>query len=115
MMDGGVVLCDVVCKVGSSSAPVSAKLLLVGPTAQPVKIHVRGFGSFGLDGDGDNAKGGGVVGLYGHGWLGMAHVYEEVALRNGFMCIYVECALAAEDITALMICEMVRTAPLLVG
>ena len=57
----------------------------------PVEMHVDSLGLFGLDGVGDNAKGGGVVGLYGRGWLGMAHVYEEVALRNGFMCIYVEC------------------------
>jgi hypothetical protein len=64
-------------------------MLLVGSTAKPVETHVHSFDSFGLDGVGDNAKGCGVVGLYGSGWLGMAHFYEEVSLGNGFSCIYV--------------------------
>ena len=78
-----------VCSVGSSSAPVSAKVLLVGSTAKPVEMHVHSFGSFRLDDVGDNAKGCGVVGLYESGWLGMAHFYEEVSLENGFSYVYV--------------------------
>ena len=69
-------------------------------------------------GVGDNAKGCGDIGLYGSGWLRMAHFYEEVSLGNGsrvFMSSAPSSAFDAEDIIALMIWTMVRTAPIVAG
>ena len=49
MVFGGVVLVPVVSIVGLARLPVDAKLLLAFWIAEPMKLHVHGLSSFGLD------------------------------------------------------------------
>ena len=92
VMNGGVVFCDVIAKVGVSGWPVGAKLLLIVAASEPMKSHIHGLGAFGLDGIGHNTKGRGVVDLNGGWGLGMAHGFEELSLRDGLTRVDEECA-----------------------
>ena len=80
-----VVLGPVVTFVGGSRAPVNAKLILSFAIPQPMEFHVHGFRGFWLDLVVDDAMWCGVVGLDWGGWLGMAHFFQEVALRD---CVF---------------------------
>ena len=86
MMDGRVVLDDIVSQVGSSSLPVSVDSVFIDFAANPKELHVHGFGLFWLHGVRDNAKGC-VVNLDWSGWLGMTHFFKKVLMENGFMGI----------------------------
>ncbi|EJK50728.1 hypothetical protein THAOC_30183 [Thalassiosira oceanica] len=63
MMRGSVVLGHVVGKVECAGSPIEAELVAEVAVAEPVKVHVHGFGLLGLDGVVDDAGGGGVIGL----------------------------------------------------
>jgi hypothetical protein len=69
MVFGGVVLGPVVSVVRLARPPVDAKLLLAFAIVEPMKPHVHGFSSFGLDFAFDDSVSHGVVGLEGSGGL----------------------------------------------
>jgi hypothetical protein len=76
VMSGRVMFSEVVSQIVSAAAPVDKELALGDAVSDPVEAHVDGFGAALFDGVVGNARGTGVVGLDGSGWLGMSHLGE---------------------------------------
>ncbi len=76
VMSGRVMFSEVVSQIVSAAAPVDKELALGDAVSDPVEAHVDGFGAALFDGVVGNARGTGVVGLDGSGWLWMSHPGE---------------------------------------
>ena len=118
VMNWRVMFCHVICIVAWARAPEVAELLLGGAALQPVKFHVHRFEAFTGNVVYYDAKGLGVVGLHRHWGLLMSHFFERVVRWDCFPTVDKSApssTSAADDMTFLMICAMVRTARLLGG
>ncbi len=83
-----------------------------------MELHVHCFGAAWLDVVGDDAVGCVVISLDERGRLCVSHLFKEVSqgiASWAFMYSAPSLALAALDMTALSILEMLSTAPLLGG
>ena len=119
VVDRRVVLRYIVALVISARHPIMPKLELRDTIAKPMETHVHGIRSLGGDCVVDHAEGRGVVRLHWGGGLGMAH-FGECVCRAGIAARHLMyrapiLASAADDMTALMICETARTPPLFGG
>ncbi len=112
-----MMFCHVVAVVLFAWGPVVLKLSSTFSVAEPMVFHVHYF-QFLDNIVVDNAECSGVARLHWGRRLGMAHEFEDMAGGNGFSAADVESphlSLAAEDMTVLIICAIVRMAPLFGG
>ena len=85
MVQGGMMLCTVVCKVLVSWCPVVAKVVLGVAAAEPPEAYVHGFEHHVHHGFVGDANGGGVVTLNGRGGVSPAHFHESISMGyHGF-------------------------------
>ena len=63
MMGGRMVFGEVIGMIGAAGTPKNVELALADPVADPIKMHVDGFGPLLFHGVIGNAAGGAVVGL----------------------------------------------------
>ena len=87
MVGPRVVFGPVVGQIVVARPPVVAELSLAVPAAEPVEIHIDGFGGLGDDFVVDESVGRGVVSLDGCSWLWMAELFEGFAYGDGHLCI----------------------------
>jgi hypothetical protein len=108
----------VVGSVLGSWVPVVSKFALRLTAAKPMESHVNCLSAAWLDVVGDDTMSCAIVCLDGCGRLLVGHLFEGVSHWDCFTGIDVEApsaALAALDMTALRILDMLRMAPLLAG
>jgi hypothetical protein len=92
MMFWGVVLCEVIGKVGFAGLPMDAEVALADTVAYPIETHVDCFRAALFDGIIDNAMGTGVIGLDGCWQLRPIHFFEGDAKRAGVLGVVEACA-----------------------
>jgi hypothetical protein len=85
MMDGGMMLGEVVSKVFASGFPEDVELALEDAVADPVVSHVHVAGFVLLDGIVGETGCGGVIGLNRCSWLRIPHVLEGLAQDQSFL------------------------------
>jgi hypothetical protein len=76
VMSGRVMFSEAVSQIVSAAAPVDKELALGDAVSDPVEAHVGGFGAALFYSVVGNARGTGVAGLDGSGWLWMSHLGE---------------------------------------
>ena len=86
-MGGGVMLGEVVTKIGATRAPVNEELATIGAILNPIKAHVNGFGYFLFDGVIGKTCGSGVVYTYQGIQLSMSELDEGGANGNGLLAV----------------------------
>ena len=74
VVDGSVVLGDVVGVIVGSRAPEVAELLLCGAAAQPVEFHIHRLEPLAGDIVGHDSKHSGVIRLHRCRWLSVVHL-----------------------------------------
>ena len=77
MMLRRVVLGEVVGVVGSAGVPEEVEVALVDAVPHPIIPHVDGAGAALTSGSSEDTGGGGIIGDYWGGGLGMLHLGEE--------------------------------------
>jgi hypothetical protein len=75
---------EVVSKITTSRGPIDIELSLLNSVPYPVKTNVHDFGVLLFYSVVDNAKGSGVVCLYGGGGLRMIHFFKYSEEWNRF-------------------------------
>ena len=108
-------ICSVISQVLGARGPVESELDLGHAAAKPMEFHVHGFVALGKNGVVDDSHCSGIVGLGGRLSLGSFHFYE--SWRRGTISLAVmnrvaSSASTSEDMTDLIISEMVRMVPL---
>ena len=101
-MSRGVMLGEVVTKIGASRAPVNKEMATMGAILNPIKVHVNGFGSFLFDGVICKTCGSGDVYTERGMRLGMYELGKGYANGNGLLAVEKVApisALAAEAMT----------------
>jgi hypothetical protein len=92
MMFWGVVLREVIGKVGFAGLPMDAEVALADTVAYPIETHVDCFRAALFDGIIDDAMGTGVIDLDGCWWLRPIHFFEGDAKRAGVLGVVEACA-----------------------
>jgi len=83
----GMMLGEVVRKIGDPALPVNLELALRHPVTDPVETHVDGLGAALLDSVACDATGAFIVGDEGGGWLIVTQVSKCGADSAGFLAI----------------------------
>lgn len=79
VVGGGVVLGEVIAKVGGAWTPVHEEMALANTILDPVEAHVHCFGFALTDSSVGDARGSRIVSLNRRGRLGMSHFGEGCA------------------------------------
>ena len=87
VVDGRVVLCEVIGIVFSSRPPEVAEFLLGGAAAEPMEFNVHRFEAFACYVIGNNSKGCSIVSLHWRRVLWMLHFQERMALWDGLSTV----------------------------
>ena len=76
VVSGGEMFCEIIRQICAPGCPVNIEMFLLYSIAYPVVPHIDCSRALLLDGVVGDAVGGGIVGTYGSGWLGVAEVVE---------------------------------------
>jgi len=82
-----MMLCEVISPIGGTRSPKDVKLPLAHTIADPIKMHVNGFGLLLLDCVIGDATGGAVVHLEWHGWLHVPQFLQSCSDGANCLCI----------------------------
>ena len=74
----GVMFGSIISHIGNSGSPIVTKFIQQIQTADPVEVHVNGFGAFGNDDIVCDSSRGHFFCLEGRLWLGPTHFYESL-------------------------------------